>query len=56
MLASETNGYRIDEMVRRSETRRRASEATRSRHGSRLEGMKRMASVAAAMAMWPLKH
>jgi hypothetical protein len=55
MIASQTNGYRIDEMVRRSEAGRRASEA-RVRRGPRVEGLRRLAAVAAAMAMWPLRH
>jgi len=56
MIASQMNGYRIDEMVRRSEAGRRASEAARVRRGPRVEGLRRLAAVAATMAMWPLRH
>ena len=56
MLPSGTSGQRIDEMVLRSETRRAAGEYRRERRGTRREGMKRMASVIAAVASWPLRH
>jgi hypothetical protein len=56
MLASQTSGYRIDEMLRRSDEGRRAHEAARAGRGSRRGGMKRVAAVVAAMATWPLRH
>ena len=56
MIASQMSGYRIDEMVRRSEAGKRASEAARIRRGPRIEGLRRLAAVAATMAMWPLRH
>ncbi len=56
MLPSGTSGYRIDEMVRRSDARRRDGGYERERRGTRRQGMKRMASVIAAAALWPLRH
>ena len=56
MLPSGTSGYRIDEMVRRSETRRRDGGYDGERRGSRRQGMKRVASVIAAVALWPVRH
>jgi len=55
MLPSGTSGYRIDEMVRRSESRR-PGENERERRGKGREGMKRVASVIAAVALWPVRH
>jgi hypothetical protein len=56
MLPSNTNGYRVNEMIRRSEAGRLASEAARLRRGPRLQGLRRLASTIATMAMWPLRH
>jgi hypothetical protein len=56
MIASETSRYRIDEMVRRSEAGRQASEAARIRRGPRVQGVRRLGATIAAIAMWPLRH
>jgi hypothetical protein len=56
MLPSNTNGYRVDEMIRRSEAGRQASEAARVRRGPRLQGVRRLGSTIATLAMWPLRH
>ena len=56
MIASQTNRYRVDEMIRRSETGRRASDASRELRGPRPTGLRRLATVAATIAMWPLRH
>jgi hypothetical protein len=56
MLPSGTSGQRIDEMVHRSEMRRVAGERRRELRGPRPGGMKRMASVIAAAAIWLVRH
>lgn len=56
MLPSNTNGYRVDEMLRRSEAGRQASEAARDLRGPRLQGVRRVVTTIATLAMWPLRH
>jgi hypothetical protein len=56
MIASETSRFRIDEMVQRSETGRRANEAARELRGPRASRSRRLAAIAATIALWPLRR
>ena len=56
MIASEMSRYRVDDMVRGAEASRLARSTRKGRAGQRRAGLRKMGTVVASMALWPVKH
>ena len=56
MYQREAARYRVEDMVRDAEAYRRSQETRTARSGAQHGALRRMASAAIALVVWPIRH